>query len=370
MYSIVVAMSSSSGHHPVDDVKHIKNFVGMKSTEYLAALTQRLMSVRSEAMTHHFNIFGKGVPVSSRPKQVYGLRNSANEFGLYFWGQVKKDFMLISDMPDFALEFLDLVTKQLGPIINETMPELQSAIPFVEKMNHMLLTFGDDGTKAIPPHNDKTYSSFTEVGKYESGTPILLFNFGAARKLMLSTNASSSKAGVHDTEAKMVADNVFVKAFNFEGGDLIILPGHVNKAYKHSIEVNPAITEPRVSIVLRLVDADRVNPEQNYFVRSGVKHNGGANWLRQPPLPLDLCFPLVPTLAPKRPDFDDFCNDPRVPDLNWCSEEGIEFHHFFRLTPDDFKKSRGADDSVVFALKDSTVTSPSQAEGIFYVIVY
>jgi len=296
-------MSFASGHSPVNDVKHIKNFVGMISPEYLSALTGRLLSIRSEAMTHHFNIFGKSVEVSSRPKQVYGVRNSANEFGLYFWGQVKEDFMLISDMPEFASEFLHMLIKQLVQLINETMPELQHLVPFVEKMNHMLLTFGDNGGKAIPPHNDKTYSSFTSVGNHESGTPIILLNFGAARKFMLSTNAASSRAGVHDTEEKMIADGVFIKAFNFEGGDLIFLPGHVNAAYKHSIEINHAITDPRVSMVLRLVDADSVNPAQNYYVRSGVRFDGGSDWPRQPPLPYELCVPLIPALVDLEEDY-------------------------------------------------------------------
>ena len=105
---------------------------------------------------------------------------------------------------------------------------------------------------------------------------------------MISTNEASSKAGVHDTESKMVADGVFVKALSFEGGDLIILPGACNVAYKHSVEIDSSITAPRVSIVLRMVDADTVHPEENYYIRKGVRLEGKSNWPRQTPLPKPL----------------------------------------------------------------------------------
>jgi len=326
-------------------IKHIKGFVGMIAPGYLESFTSRLMAIRSEAMTHHFNVAGRGVAVTSRPKQVYCRRNDRGEFGLYFWGQVKEDFMLVTDLPGFADEFLALVVNAVVALITEQMPECRGMIPFIRQMNHMLLTFGDNGTKGIPPHNDKAYSSKTLKGQYESGTPILLFNFGARRKFLISTNNASSKAGVHDTEQKMRADGVFVKAMSFEGGDLIILPGACNVAYKHSVELDSSITAPRVSIVLRMVDADTVHPEQNYYMRKGKRFEGDAQWPRQPPLPDALARPLQPLPSTSSSSAAE-AGDPRLPD-GLYSDEGLSFMQFFKMTENDFllKAKRSRDDA-------------------------
>jgi hypothetical protein len=276
--------SSSSSHHPADDIVHIKGFVGDHA--YLSALTERLLKVKSEALVHNFK-GDKGLPwpVKSRPKQVFGLRNDSGEFGLYYWGQVKEDFTLINDMPEFASELLDFTVEKLVSLSNSEKPQLQEAIPFFRKMNHMLLTFGENGTKAIPPHNDKAYSSYTDGGRFEQGTPILLFNFGATRKFLISSNDAKLS---HNTEVAMRRDGVFLKAFNFEGGDLIVLPGRTNVLCKHSIEIDPDVTAPRISIVLRLVDASFVNPEQGYYIHDGQRGRCQPEWPKQPPLPKEL----------------------------------------------------------------------------------
>jgi hypothetical protein len=221
-------------------------------------------------------IVGKEVVVASRPKLVFALASLPNgQLGLYMWGQLERCYFLINMAPQFVTELHQYIV---------------DAYPAAQAMNHCILTFATDGSKAIPPHHDKKYNRLSTHPTYETGSDILLLNIGASRKLMLSKSSAKSE---ESTELKLRAKNNFLKSFMFGSGDMILLPGKANGMIKHSIEVDMKISEPRISIVFRHVDLQTVNINTFEYTIAGKIHRGDSSWQTQPALPADLGAALL-----------------------------------------------------------------------------
>ena len=241
-------------------VVHICPFI---DGEYHDLLLDRLKALRPYAVVHSMRMYGKLTPVTSRPKLVFGIgRDGA--YGLYNWGQIKECFTLIAEAPDFIVELLNKV---------------RAMSPELADLNHAIVTFADDGSSGIPPHQDKAFS-LESSGPIEDASTLALMNMGATRKFMLSKIEAKA---THYTERTLQASGALVRAIPFGSGELLLMPGEVNSALKHSVELTTRIKVPRYSIVFRKVDKEYICVDPTI---AGIQ--------LQPTLPDHLCGALQP----------------------------------------------------------------------------
>ena len=249
-------------------VLHFKN--STFSSDYLQALTERLMALKPYCVPHTMNLAGVGkVTVSSRPKLVFAEFNQLGEAPLYDWGQVTEDYGEVRSMPEFAADCIN---------------KLASAHPELKvQANHFLITY----STGIPGHHDKRFNSLTPKGRrVEGASPLILLNFGAKTLLNLS-NPKTDK---------------IVRTLSFDHGDFVYIPGYVNPLLKHSVATCPSSffgaggAGGRISVCLRHVDAHWLHHAEGYVTRDGKKTHivDGGFKTRQPEIPENLATALNP----------------------------------------------------------------------------
>ena len=271
-------MTSSGSYSSLLRLPDVQHFSGFVSGLHHDRLLDRFRAMKEFEVAHTMKMrsaSGGRVTVNSRKKLVYG--DCCNgEFGLYIWDQTEDCYQMIEPMPAFGTELVELLRA--------------AKIPGADAINHFLITFSAQG---ILPHHDKRFCKETQRGLgNESVAPIFLMSFGWPCKLLMASRDASGAR----TEAELQEKHWLEQSFNFNSGDLIVIPGVINGRAKHAVQV--LAQEPgdlRVSVVFREVTAHHVCPDGNYYLRDGERVDvDPALWLhRQPKLPVELTFALV-----------------------------------------------------------------------------
>jgi len=191
---------------------------------------------------HHVNFRKK--PVKSRPIINYGIPNEDGEYGLYRWGQEKRDWGLVEPMPLQLTAIVNVIEKRFGL-----------------RPNHAIATYYQNGKDHwIPVHSDKAVSLGSKGG-VESQTAIFNLSLGATRLFIITKLTCLGK--------KMRKDLDIVAEFPLASGDLYALDGDINSRYGHCVPVDGAIKDLRVSYTFRCVTKDFVQPGKRYYRKSG-----------------------------------------------------------------------------------------------------
>ena len=189
------------------------------------------------------------LPVNSRPKWVFGIKNDAGEYPLYLWGQSRPNYGLIGDIP-----------APLMPLLDRACAEVPEAC-----FNHMMVTIMRTGRRNyIPPHRDAAFSKGSH-SDYESATPIVLYSFGCARDFHIC------ELDVPDTVRPQEVEPFTVLRFPFQHNSMFTLDGSDNVKYKHTVpqDLGPDAQQLRVSVVLRCVDKAFVSVQGGYWTING-----------------------------------------------------------------------------------------------------
>jgi hypothetical protein len=212
--------------------KHL--YKGFVSGPFLESL-ERMLQVMNEYCVVH----SRRQPVRARPKLVYAIANPENqhEFPLYDWGQHSEYHGTLDSMPAELQPLVDMVKQKF---------------PHSEAPNHMMITFAANGkSNYIPAHMDAGFS--IGAGKYEDKTPIYVFSFLASRTFMVLDPAAPVSV------SKKVLKPHCIYQFDFEHGDLFVLPPPWNSQVKHAVPKEEDVDGLRVSVVLRCCNARWVN---------------------------------------------------------------------------------------------------------------
>ena len=228
--------SCSTPPQPAEDAEAIRkgyhpNFI---SGDVLDALWRYTLT----RAPYHVHLRKK--PVKSRPKINYGVSNENGEYGLYRWGQEKKDWHRVEDMPQELLAVIDEIEKVFGV-----------------RPNHAIATYYHNGKEQwIPVHQDKAVSLGSKGG-IESKTTIFNLSLGAGRPFIItSLDCSGEKA-----RGKLE----IVDEFPMQSGDLYAMTGDINSRYGHCVAKDPSVQDLRVSYVFRCVNKDLVHPTKRYY---------------------------------------------------------------------------------------------------------
>ena len=179
-------------------------------------------------------------PVKSRPKINYGVSNENGEYGLYRWGQEKRDWHRVEDMPPELLAVVDEIVKVFGV-----------------RPNHAIATYYHNGKEQwIPVHQDKAVSIGSKGG-VESQTTIFNLSLGAVRPFIITTLACLGEKERGKLE--------IVDEFPMQFGDLYAMTGDINSRFGHCVAKDPSVQDLRVSYVFRCVTKDLVHPTQRYY---------------------------------------------------------------------------------------------------------
>jgi len=180
-------------------------------------------------------------PVKSRPKINYGVPNTKGEYGLYRWGQEKRDWNRIEQMPPEILAVVDEIERVFGV-----------------RPNHVIATYYHNGKEQwIPVHQDKAIS-IESKGPVESQTTIFNLSLGAVRPFIITTLGC-----LGETERRKLE---IVDEFPMNSSDLFALEGSINSRYGHCVPKDSSIHDLRVSYVFRCVTKDLVHPTERYYL--------------------------------------------------------------------------------------------------------
>lgn len=162
------------------------------------------------------------VPVKSRPKINWGIKNNHGYWPLYKWGQIADDYGRIEDMPPQIQRVAEAIERHFGHPPGY--------------LNSALGTFYFNGADHfIAAHQDK--------GVWPDQTPIYNLSFGTVRPFLICDLKSM---GQKDRRKLTI-----VHEYNMHPGDMIVLPHTVNRDYTHCVPRDTGVTGLRISLGFR-----------------------------------------------------------------------------------------------------------------------
>ncbi len=177
--------------------------------------------------------------VKSRPKINYGIPNENGEYGLYRWGQEKRDWHRVEMMPPELLAIIVELEERFGV-----------------RPNHVIATYYHNGKEQwIPVHQDKAVSLGST--KIETKTTIFNLSLGATRDFIITKPSCMGEKKRKDLD--------IVAEFPMQHGSMYALDGGINARYGHCVPQDGSITDLRVSYVFRCVSKDLVHPTERYY---------------------------------------------------------------------------------------------------------